>query len=505
MEVLLIRADASTAIGYGHVMRCLALAQAWKETDGEVCFVCAEGLPNTLHERLLTEGMQVQLTSAEPGSLEDAQEIIALATTLSTKTVVVDGYCFSAKYQCWLKDADLRILFIDDNGHFDHYFADWVLNQNIHADEGLYQRRESDTQLLLGTDYALIRKEFWGWREKAKEVADVAQNILVTMGGSDSENITQIVLSAIENISSLTIKAIVGGSNPHLDSLQQFVAESGSQIELLYNVADMPSLMSWADIAISAAGSTVWELCLMSIPSILIVTADNQLGIANGLNEEKVALYLGEAQTVTQSFITECLQQLGDDKLRRQQMEQKARQLVDGFGVNRIVMAIQNHRLWLRHATSTDSRLLWEWANDLTVRRMSFSSDLIPWESHIAWYDKKLADPQCEMYIAMNVDDKPVGQIRFDIDDEGNAEIGYSVANEHRGQGYGKALLQIGIQHIVAIPHVQAITGIVKTDNLASCYAFESSGFETKLDIQVQNIPCIKYIKSINHEDELRN
>ena len=497
---LLIRADASTAIGNGHVMRCLAIAQAWQDAGGSVYFICAEGLPSTLHERLIEEDIQVKLISSKSGSLADAQETIAIATALSTKIIVVDGYCFGADYQRWLKDADLSVLFIDDNGHAEHYSADWVLNQNIHADESLYSSREPDTQLLLDTQYSLLRREFWAWRGQTKQVADIAQNILVTMGGGDPDNVTQKVLSAIEHIPNLHIKAVVGGSNPHLASLQTFVAQSESQIELLYNVKDMPKLMDWSDIAISAGGSTVWELCLMGVPSILIVTADNQIGIANGLNKAQVALYLGELETVEEETITETLQMLLNDNPLRQDMAERGRELVDGYGGNRIRAVIQSQPLWLRHATALDSRLIWEWANDPTVRQMSLSSDPIPWESHQGWYAKKLADSSCVMYIAMKADNEPVGQIRFDIDEEGNAEIGYSVASIHRGQGFGKALLKTGIQHVATKPNVRAIVGIVKTDNLASCYAFESSGFEIKLDIQVQGFPCIKYILPVNHD-----
>ncbi len=135
MNALLVRADANPVIGTGHIMRCLALAQAWQDQGGSVTFACAEGLPESLHQRLSSESMSVRLLQVNPGSEADARAVIELARQVQTSVVVVDGYHFGADYQRWLKDAGLRLLFIDDNGHAEHYYADWVLNQNIHASE----------------------------------------------------------------------------------------------------------------------------------------------------------------------------------------------------------------------------------------------------------------------------------------------------------------------------------------------------------------------------------
>ncbi|MFZ2879537.1 MAG: UDP-2,4-diacetamido-2,4,6-trideoxy-beta-L-altropyranose hydrolase, partial [Phototrophicaceae bacterium] len=234
---LLIRADASTEIGTGHVMRCLALAQAWQDKGGGVTYCCAT-LPQTLHTRLVTEQITVRRLDAMAGSANDAESVIALAREIGAEAVVVDGYVFGSEYQKLIKNAGLRLLFIDDYGHAEHYYADFVLNQNAHADTITYVNRESNTQLLLGTRYALLRREFWPWRGRKRPTVPQANKLLVTMGGSDPDNITMRLLDKLTSIlddKAVHIKTVVGGSNPHLDSLLLRANREHGRIDILQN------------------------------------------------------------------------------------------------------------------------------------------------------------------------------------------------------------------------------------------------------------------------------
>ena len=163
-SVLLIRADASVAMGSGHVMRCLALAQAWQDAGGRAVFAMADVTP-AIHERLTAESSGVLTLSASAGSAEDSKQTIELAQAQNAKWLVVDGYQFDAEYyQRSMKAANFKLLFLDDFGHAKHYSADVVLNQNVSAQQGLYSDCEVHTRVLLGPKYALLRREFSGWR-----------------------------------------------------------------------------------------------------------------------------------------------------------------------------------------------------------------------------------------------------------------------------------------------------------------------------------------------------
>jgi len=191
--VLLVRVDSGINMGSGHVMRCLALAQAWQDGGGDAVFVLATESPNA-EARLTAEGFEVVYINAKPGSAEDARLTTKLAHKYGASWVVVDGYHFGGDYQKIIKEAGLNLLFIDDYGHAGYYPADIVLNQNIHADEDLYRNRASYTKLLLRTRYVLLRREFLRWQGYKREIPEIARKMLVTMGGSDPQNVTLKVL-----------------------------------------------------------------------------------------------------------------------------------------------------------------------------------------------------------------------------------------------------------------------------------------------------------------------
>ena len=154
--MMLLRADGGAGIGSGHVMRCLALAQAWHDAGGAVAFISA-GLSGELRHRLAQEHMALLDLDQAPGGSQAAEATAAHAPRAGAEWVVADGYGFGAEYQRVIKEAGLKLLVLDDYGHAEYYYADIVLNQNRDADGSLYKACEPATRLLLGTTYALLR------------------------------------------------------------------------------------------------------------------------------------------------------------------------------------------------------------------------------------------------------------------------------------------------------------------------------------------------------------
>lgn len=337
-EHLIIRADASTQIGTGHVMRCLALAQAWQDAGGHAIFVMVMGAP-TLEARSQSEGTAVVHLSAQPGSADDAIQTADLARQRGASWVVVDGYHFSADYQRKIKHAGPHLLVIDDNGHASHYYADIVLNQNVHADEGLYVNREPYTRLLLGTRYALLRREFLKWRGWKREIPALARRVLVIMGGGDPHNVTLKVVQALQQVKVDGLKAVVviGGSNPHYEKLQSALRDSRFPIHLESDVTNMSKPMAWADVAVSSAGSTFWELASMGLPSLVLVLADNQRLVAQRLGRMGVAVSLGWYENLSSAEIAQAVTQLLAAAEVRAELARHGQRLVDGEGAARVV------------------------------------------------------------------------------------------------------------------------------------------------------------------------
>jgi UDP-2,4-diacetamido-2,4,6-trideoxy-beta-L-altropyranose hydrolase len=493
---LVVRSDASNAIGTGHVMRCLALAQAWQDEGGRVVFATID-LGSALEQRLRLEGIEIAKFNGAPGSTQDASQLEELSRAHHADWVVVDGYQFDAEYQRRMKDAGLKLLFIDDNGHATHYFADLVLNQNAHACQDLYQSRTPQTRLCLGPRFALLRREFQAWRQWKRAMVPLARKVLVTMGGSDPENVTAVVIRALQQtaIEKLEAKVVIGAGNLHIESLERAANQSQGDISVLKNVTNMPELMAWADVAISGAGSTCWEMCLLGLPAILIDLAENQRSVAKELDRRGVAIHLGG--DVTPEKIASKLRELLDSIETRTALSMRARELVDGKGAERVVSAMRGEMLRLRRVEERDCRLLWEWANDPAVRAASFSSEYIPWEHHQDWFGARIADPNAMLYLAANPDNVSIGQIRYQVEGP-RAQLSVSLAPEFRGKGYGNRIIAMATEELFRSTDVTTIDAYVKPMNEASLQLFLRAGFKQQDTRTIHGQPAVHFILQKN-------
>lgn len=502
---LLFRADASVGMGTGHVMRCLALAQAWQDAGGRAVFATVEGT-SAIRERLQSESCELASISAEAGTRADARQTIARGRENAANWVVVDGYKFAEEYQRELKSTGLKLLFLDDYGHAAHYSADLVLNQNVCADESLYAARESHTRLLLGTRYCLLRREFGVTDKWEREISPIARRLLVTVGGSDPENLTARAIQALTllNCENLEATVVVGGSNPHFQQLQSAADAIGNQqrlkITLLRDVSNMAKLMAWADAAVSAAGSTCWELCRLGLPALLIDAAENQNALARELDRRGCAIHVGGANEISPKKIANQLERLFLSPELRNSLSLRSRQLVDGHGARRVVSILRGAEgVHLRHARADDGVLLWEWANDPEVRSVSFSSGSIPWEAHVKWFEGKLRQHGCHIFIAEDDEGTPIGQIRFDNmragdGRESDTKVDISVAKARRGQGLATTLIKLGVQALSREQSSHRVHAFVKPANVASVRAFEKANFRRVGTEKVAGSTAIHFI-----------
>ena len=345
-NLLMIRADANVSIATGHVMRCLALSQAWQDAGGSVMFVMGDcTLP--LGAKLCAEQIEVVRLQNVLGSPEDAVQTATLAREYRPHWVVVDGYHFGTSYQRSLTEAGNKLLFIDDYGHAEYYSSDLVLNQNAHAREGLYRARGRNTKLLLGPHYALLRREFRAWQEWRRATSAAGRKVLVTMGGSDPDNITDRILMAIEqvNVEHLEVCVVAGNSNPHVQSLRERVSESRRQVRIVQDPPNMAELMTWADVAIAGAGATCWEMCFLGLPALLVDLASNQTLIAQTLDSMGVAIHAASGCDADPAKIAEKLNWILQSEDARQKMSAAGRKLVDGRGAANVVGSMKDYEV----------------------------------------------------------------------------------------------------------------------------------------------------------------
>ncbi len=490
---VIIRADASVAMGTGHVMRCLALAQAWQDEGGRCVFAMAETTP-AVEDRVRAEKVDLSFLSTPPASLQDAAAVVELATNAHASWVVVDGYRFDVEYQRALKAAGLKLLLVDDTGHAGTYLADLVVDQNSSASESFYQHKEPYTRLLLGSRYAMLRREFNPWREWKREISSQGTKVLITMGGSDPQNVTLRAIEALRSTKVDGIEAVVvaGGSNPHIGPLEDATGNC-ENIRLHKNAANMAELIAWADVAVSAAGTICWEMCFLGLPAILIDLAENQRPIAQDLDRRGIAIHLGRGEDTSAQQIANQLEWLLRSPDVRNTMSDRGRQLVDGRGAGRVVSAMLGAGLRLRPVEEKDCRLLWEWANDPDVRSAAFNSAPIPWEQHLDWFKNKLSNKKLLMLIATDEQGSPIGQIRFERSGDGEADIDVSIARASRGRGMASLLIEKAVETVFQDRSMERVHAFVKPGNHASAKAFERAGFRNAGDVWVKGHAALHY------------
>jgi UDP-2,4-diacetamido-2,4,6-trideoxy-beta-L-altropyranose hydrolase len=482
-KTVVFRVDAGKKYGVGHMMRCIALAEACQERGANVTFLshCDNAV---LHKRIIDEGFDlipVQKPHPDPHDLDYTLELLGQIRIQDSKFrtwLIVDGYHFTSDFQKGVKGSGYKLLVIDDMAHIDHYHADILLNQNIHAPMLNYSCNK-DAMLLLGSEYVLLRKEFLKYKNWKREIPDKAKKILVTMGGGDSKNITAKVIQALKLLreNDIEVKIVVGPSNQNIEMLKEELLSAQCTINCIQNTTNMPEYMYWADLAVTAGGSTCWELAFMGLPSLIITASDNQIRIAEELYRAGGAIDLGWYENIAVNQCAKLIKELMEDKKKRMSLSKQAQKLINGNGSVNVMRAMLAGPLKLRKTQENDCELLWRWANDPKARESAFSSENIAWEDHRIWFSSKQNDSNCFQYIALSNGDVPIGQIRFDIKNS-IAEIDYSVDKNFRGMGFGKVLLKKGIERFRAEKgNLITFQGRVKKENEASHRSFKNAGF----------------------------
>lgn len=339
---LLIRADANTQMGLGHIMRCTALGQAWQDRGGRVCFaMCLKN--EKIFNYLSRQGFAVENIPARPAGSEDADRTLQIARGLGAPWIAADGYHFQSDFLHRVRTTGARLLFIDDTALLAHIPADIILNQNPHAASSLYRNCGSRTLLLLGTRFAMIRRDFNGVTRGERAVPRTIPKILVTLGGGDEHNMTGNVLESLTAIENplLDITVVLGHANPHENEIRKRAAHCHHSLTIYGSANNMPALMAQADMAISSGGSVCWELALMQVPCAVIPIADNQLPIVQCLVQAEAAVSLLPAKNHFDPafFITAVRRMLEDSRLRKK-LTSNAGKLVDGQGAARVVRAM---------------------------------------------------------------------------------------------------------------------------------------------------------------------
>jgi UDP-2,4-diacetamido-2,4,6-trideoxy-beta-L-altropyranose hydrolase len=332
-------------------MRCLALAQAWQDAGGTVAFACAE-LPESLAQRLESEHVALHRFEAAPASRREAhdiQETLRIANVTRPQWLILDGYNFGPDFQLALRDSRWRLLFIDDDWRHDRYHVDVLLNQNAGASATFYSHRSAGARLLVGCQYVLLRREFRVQPQPAIKDCQRVASVLLTLGGADQKNDTARLLKICGSCLPLDcqVHVLVGPANPHVNSLRERsktssvtpIGRGDNWPGFVLHVAppSVPEIMAACDLAITAAGSSVYELGFLGIPMLLVVTAENQRAIAAALDSLGAAVWIDKSSVHSAQGVARAIRSFIQDSSTRAGCARKFQTLVDGRGAARVV------------------------------------------------------------------------------------------------------------------------------------------------------------------------
>jgi len=328
--MITIRTDANKSIATGHLMRTLTIARECLHLNIPISFIFADTESEKIFKKINPDWSKfnIKILNTQYDKPEtELDKLFSIITNPKPTCIIIDSYFITPRYLTEI-NKKVRTIYLDDLNLFDHP-VDMVINYCINAENLYTQSAHKEKKYLLGTKYVPIRNQF---RNTSYQVKQKITDILITTGGADDENIISKIIDAtcITLDNSVNCHVVIGMLNKHRENLSK-TASKNPKIIIYENHLEMASLMQKCDLAISAAGSTIYELCAIGVPTICFTTADNQIPNATGLAANKALIYAKDKDFATH------INKLANDYQQRKKLSETMQNLVDGYGASRIV------------------------------------------------------------------------------------------------------------------------------------------------------------------------
>lgn len=477
---VVMRADASPLLGTGHIKRCLSIAESLRARDAQVHFVTR---PHGDYSTRLLENRGIQIhsisTPASESQQSDAAAMKSVFASLGNAPdwLIVDHYGLDERWERELRPGVHGILAIDDLADRMHD-VDALVDPNLYEDP---ERRYRDKvpahcRLMLGPRYAVMREEFRRARTGAVARTGKISRVLVFFGGGPLA--ATCTRAAVEALSDIGFRDVAVDVVFQADERDRAAIEGACRARgyFLHHATDrMAELMSTADFAIGAGGTTLWERCCLGLPCLTFALAENQKqqvwdAAAAGI------LITSDTRPDDSASLSRALHGLRGNPGQVAAVSRRAMAVVDARGTERLMRTLGFTSVRVRVAVAADAGPMLEWRNDLAVRQASRNVAPIDRATHQVWFDSTLADPDRLLLIG-ELNGRPVGVVRFDIDARA-AEVSIYLVEGAAGRGLGADLLCAAEKCLIgARPDVRAIHAEVLADNPPSHSLFANSGY----------------------------
>ena len=485
---VVFRVDASGEVGFGHLSRCINLAEVLRSRGNEVSFICRDDESQSfrvLEDRLFSTVLLPSLAAGEVSNQQqDADQTVEALNGIRPDWLVVDNYGLDKQWEQIMRSHTAKIAVIEDLCSRQHD-CDLLLDQNYsdRSNDAFSGQVPDACEFLLGPRFALISQEFRRIREIKTKPASELKHIFVFCGGSDPQNLTQQVIDelSIDELSNIAIDVVIGAQNKGFN--REALHKLKPNFEIHEAGAEFARIMRRADLAIGAGGTTSWERMCLGVPSVVVSIAENQNPACEKLGRDDLVTYLGAQASLRPGAIRdEVLEVISSYSSVFDQIE-SGQILVDGRGCERVAEVMcpsSESDFVVRLARSDDCVEFFNWANDPVVREQSLTTSTIQWEDHKKWFTEKISSASCEMYV-MEASGLPVGQVRFEKSGD-VAEINYSLDKIVRNRRLASILLEMAIEKYRKRDAV-LLKAAVRSENKRSRSVFFKLGFSENVSV----------------------
>ena len=359
---VVFRVDSSAQMGIGHLMRCLALADAMRDSGVQAEFISRQLTGHTISlteqrgYRVYPLPAPVEPLSSQHSGLrhqawlgcsqqEDAAQCAAILQQIKPDWLIVDHYAIDLEWENALTPYRKHLMVIDDLADRPHS-CDLLLDQNWFsaATQSRYDHLVPATCVkMLGPAFALLKPEFGQLRLLLPAKDGYIRRVLVSMGGSDPSNETLKVLRALmkPELQHLVVDVVCGVNHQDIKAIEDIAAQRGAT-NIYRSLPTLSGLMARADLMIGDGGTTTWERMCLGLPAIVISLAANQYQPNLSLAQDGYIVFAGPKEDVTIEQLQQLICSLTDNRNLYLQLSQAAQTLVTGTGVNQVIHTVKN-------------------------------------------------------------------------------------------------------------------------------------------------------------------
>ena len=473
-----IRCDATESGGIGHLVRAVSVAGAAQAAGHTV------ELAGSIRSALAASLVE----SAGLDIVEASEDLGTLAAERGASVIHIDDYTVSADALAQVQRSGALLSSMED-GRFGRRPADIVVDSTIRA-EMTGRPDDGSGEELLGIEYAPMRRDVRVARELRSRRPlgpTTVVDVLIVMGGTDAAGAAGTLASLCDRADGVGRITVIAPKH----SWDAVRSEAGERAQLEAPSPEFLDHVVAADLVISAAGTTSWELACIGVPSLLVAVVENQEAGLEAAVQEGIARGLGPLREVRANpsaavaTIRDAVAELRDGR----SWAEAGRDKVDGLGADRIVAAWeralearipgtdQPAGLHVRRALSEDAEQLLRWRNDPVTRKVSRSQAPVPWRDHEAWFARTQTNPDRELYV-VQCGDTPVGTVRFDALEGDEWEVSITLAPEARGRRLALAVLHAAETVFDEGHRDSTVIAAILPGNGASQRLFARAGYE---------------------------